>query len=116
MRRAIRQRLVGDKAEKQKASTANVPATSSLQSTKVSPIVPNHDVQPQSSVQQEDPRPNLKHHQNDAQAGHSHPANGLEPRISIRKIAYNRLKTTKSGLLAGFETVVEEAAPSTARP
>ena len=83
MPRSIRQRLLGHKAEKQTASTVIRPATSSLQTTQDPTTVQNHDIQHQSSFQQEVPQPNPEHPQDDAHAGQSNPANGLEPPVSV---------------------------------
>lgn len=87
-----------------------------LQSTEVATAVQIHGIQPQPSFRQEDPQPDPKHHQDDAQAGQSDAANGLEPKVSVWKDAYDRLRTTKPELLAAFEAVMEEDIPSTPSP
>ena len=116
MRKAIQQRLLGDSAERQRASTDIRPRKTPLPSSKQTKTVQNRDIQPQPSLASKDPQPNPRHHQDDVQAAQSDPPNGFEPKESIWAHAYKCLRASKPKLLAAFGVLVEEYVPSTASP
>ena len=117
MRKAIRYRLLGDRADKQKASTVKVaydqlsyPHQNFPQWSKIMIPSLHHHFSPKiPSPMQTIIRTMLK-----PCCVRSAPASDLQPKGSVWAHAYQRLRATKSQLLATFEALVEEDAPSTA--